>query len=162
MVGSHSNRIAKNQALPPERTRLKIPGLTKLVLVDTSAWIGFFAKSGYTQVKAHLRDLLDHHVVATAGPVALELLLGCRSVKERGALREYLEGIHWLPTEERHWFEAGEMANELRQHGITVSSIDALIATLARDYHCQLMHLDQDYERIAQHTDLALITIGRE
>lgn len=92
-------------------------------------------------------------------PIVLELLQGCRSVKERRTLREHLEGLHWLVTEDQHWFQAGEMANDLRQKGVTVSAMDALIATLAQTYSCQLMHLDQDYEHIAKHTDLSLFQI---
>jgi len=134
-------------------------GLKKLVLIDTSVWIGFFVKTGYPQIKEQLKTLLDDHAVATAGPIVLELLQGCRSAKERRILREHLEGLHWLVTEDPHWFQAGEMANDLRQHGITVSAMDALIATLAQTYFCQLMHLDQDYEHIAKHTDLSLFQI---
>jgi predicted nucleic acid-binding protein len=136
------------------------PGwLKKLVLIDTSVWIGFFAKTGYSHIKEQLKMLLDDHAVATAGPIVLELLQGCRSAKERRTLREHLEGLHWLVTEDQHWFQAGEMANNLRQQGITVSAMDALIATLAQAYDCQLMHLDQDYEHIAKHTDLSLFQI---
>ena len=134
-------------------------GLKKLVLIDTSVWVGFFAKTGYQQIKEQLKKLLDHHVVATAGPIVLELLQGCRSAKERRTLREHLRGLHWLVTEDQHWFQAGEMANDLRQQGITVSAMDALIATLAQTYYCQLMYLDQDYEHIAKHTDLSLFQI---
>ena len=134
-------------------------GLKKLVLIDTSVWIGFFAKTGYPQIKEQLKKLLDNHVVATAGPIVLELLQGCRSAKERRTLREHLGGLHWLGTEDQHWFQAGEMANDLRQQGITVSAMDALIATLAHTYYCQLMCLDQDYEHIAKHTDLSLFQI---
>ena len=129
------------------------------MLIDTSAWIGFFAKTGYPQIKERLKRLLDDHAVAIAGPIVLELLQGCRSAKERRTLRGHFEGLHWLVTEDQHWFQAGEMANDLRQQGITVSAMDALIATLARAYYCQLMHLDQDYEHIAKHTDLSLFQI---
>lgn len=89
----------------------------------------------------------------------LKLLQGCRSTKERRTLQEQLEGLHWLATEDHHWFQAGEMANDLRKIGITASAIDTLIATLAQAYRCQLMHLDQDYQHIAKHTDLALLKI---
>ncbi len=130
-----------------------------LVLVDTSIWIGFFSKTGYPHLKEHLSKLLDDNTVATAGPVALELLQGCRSTKERRTLQEQLEGVHWLETKDHHWFQAGKLSNDLRQKGITVSAIDALIAILAQTYNCQLMHLDQDYQHIAKHTTLSLLKI---
>ncbi len=41
---------------------------TDLVLVDTSAWIGFFARTSYHDIKRWLGELLDNDRVATAGP----------------------------------------------------------------------------------------------
>jgi predicted nucleic acid-binding protein len=117
-------------------------------------WV--FAKTGYPQIKEKLKKLFNNNAVATAGPIVLELLQDCRSAKERGILQEQLEGIYWLVTEDQHWFQAGKMANDLQQKGNTVSAIGALIAALAQAYQCQLMHLDQDYEHIAQHTTLFL------
>ena len=130
-----------------------------LVLVDTSAWIGFFAKSGHDAIKTRLMALLDHDQVATAGPIVLELLQGCRSLEERAQLEHMLEALHWLATEDRHWFEAGKQAFALRRAGITVSAIDALIATLADSYGCSLLQQDRDFEHISRHTRLRLVKI---
>ncbi len=128
-----------------------------LVLVDTSAWIGFFAKKGYEDIKTCLATLLDHDRVATAGPIALELLQGCRSLEERAKLEGKLRALHWLAAEDRHWYEAGEQAFVLRRAGLTVSAIDALIATLAQSYGCALLQHDRDFEQIARHTSLRLV-----
>jgi hypothetical protein len=38
-------------------------------------------------------------VVASTGPVVLELLQGCRSEPERGRLEQYLRALHRLPME---------------------------------------------------------------
>ncbi|MEK6617134.1 MAG: PIN domain-containing protein [Nitrospirota bacterium] len=131
----------------------------KLVLVDTSAWIGFFARTGYSELKARLKKLLDDDHVATAGPIALELLQGCRSTEERTQLERRLRALHWLSTEDRHWFLAGETAFALRRDGITVSAIDALIAILAKAYDCALLHRDSDFDLIARHTPLHLLAV---
>ena len=129
------------------------------VLVDTSAWICFFAKSGYAGIKARLRELLDNDHVATAGPIALELLQGCRSSEERAALEEKLKSLHWLSTQDQHWYTAGRLAFALRRKGVTVSAIDVLIATLAEDYGCALLQRDSDFEVIARNTDLRLVEV---
>ncbi|WP_447974106.1 type II toxin-antitoxin system VapC family toxin [Nitrospira sp. Kam-Ns4a] len=128
-----------------------------LVLVDTSAWICFFAKSGYRRIKAELADLLEADLVATAGPIMLELIQGCRSDGEREGLIERLKALHWLPVEERHWIAAGKLAMTLRRNGVTVSAIDALIATLAEAYGCALLQRDRDFEQIASRTGLRLL-----
>jgi predicted nucleic acid-binding protein len=129
------------------------------VLVDTSAWICFFAKSGYAEIKARLRELLDNDQVATAGPIALELLQGCRSSEERALLEEKLKALHWLSTQDQHWYTAGGLAFALRCKGVTVSAIDVLIATLAEDYGCALLQRDSDFGLIAQNTDLRLVEV---
>jgi predicted nucleic acid-binding protein len=125
--------------------------------VDTSAWIGFFAKNGYEEIKRCLTSLLDHDRVATAGPIALELLQGCRSLEERAQLEQKLRALHWLATEDTHWYQAGETAFTLRRAGLTVSAIDALIAILAESHGCALLHRDHDFEQIARHTSLRLV-----
>lgn len=130
-----------------------------LILVDTSAWIAFFATSGYSEIKKFLRYLLDTDRVATGGPIALELLQGCRSLEERTELEEKLWSLNWLATEDHHWYLAGRTAFELRRLGITVSAIDALIATLAEAYGCSLLQLDRDFELIARHTGLRLARV---
>jgi len=124
------------------------------VLVDTSAWISFFAKSGYPEIKELLKSLLDEDRVATAGPIVLEILQGCRSVKERQRMEELFRALHWLITEEHHWYQAGQTAFALRRQGITVSAVDALIATLAESHGCPLLHRDTDFKHIARHTGL--------
>jgi len=131
-----------------------------LVLVDTSAWICFFAKAGYLDIKACLTLLLDENRVAIAGPIVLELLQGCRSEAEREKLESRFQGLHWLPLEDRHWYEAGRLAFALRRIGVTVGAIDALIATLSEANHIPLLQRERDFARIAQHTRLLLLDPG--
>jgi predicted nucleic acid-binding protein len=131
-----------------------------LVLVDTSAWICFFAKTGYLDIKTCLTRLLDENRVAITGPIVLELLQGCRSEAETEKLEARFRGLHWLPLEDRHWYEAGRLAFALRRVGITVGAIDALIATISEANHTPLLQRDSDFARIAQHTKLLLLDPG--
>ena len=128
-----------------------------LVLVDTSAWISFFSRTGSNALKARLQHLLDDDDVATTGPVVLEVLQGCRSEPERERLEQYLRALHWLPVEDYHWYAAGAMAFRLRRRGITVSAVDAVIATVADSNGCSLLQQDRDFEHIARHTGLRLV-----
>ncbi len=128
--------------------------MTSLVLVDTSGWICYFAKKRYEEAKKAIGGLLDEDRAATCGPILLELVQGARDQKEKETLEEYFQGVHWLPVQDRHWHGAADMAYELRRKGITPSAIDALIATLAVDYQCILLHRDSDFERISKHSPL--------
>jgi len=129
-----------------------------LVLVDTSAWICFFARTGYADIKTCIALLLDEHRVAISGPIALELLQGCRSNKEREKLEAQFHGLHWLPLEDRLWYEAGRLAFRLRRLRITVGAMDALIAALSEANEVPLLQRDSDFARIARHTGLRLLT----
>jgi len=136
---------------------LTAAGARDLVLVDTSAWIAFFSRTGARTLKAQLQRLLDDDSVATTGPVVLELLQGCRSEPEREQLERYLRALHWLPVEDRHWYLAGTMAFRLRRRGITVSAVDAVIATVVDSHGCSLLQQDQDFQHIARHTGPRLL-----
>ena len=106
-------------------------GPRDLVLVDTSAWITFFSRTGSHTLKARLQRLLDDDHVATTGPVVLELLQGCRSEPERGRLEQYLRALHWLPVEDRHWYSAGAMALEASRLTIHRVSVMQQVAAKA-------------------------------
>lgn len=129
------------------------------VLVDTSAWISFFSRTGSAAIKRRIGTLLDDDQVATAGPVVLELLQGCRSAAERTQIEGHLRALRWLPVEDRHWYLAGATAFALRRVGVTVGAVDAVIATLAESYGCPLLQQDGDFEHIARHTRLQLIPL---
>ena len=125
-----------------------------LVLVDTSAWICFFSRRGFEDIKKALFALLDEDRTAIAGPILVELIQGTRTSEEKEMIKTLMRGIHWLSVSDDHWHKAAEMAFALRRKGITCSAIDTLIATLAIDYHCLLLHKDSHFGLIARNTSL--------
>lgn len=124
------------------------------VLVDTSGWICFFARKGFPQIKQALVRLLDANRVAVTGPIFLELIQGCRNEKEKREMERCLQGLHWLAVEDRHWHQAADLAFSLRRKGVTVSAMDALIATIAVTYNCAVLHKDRDYDLITRSGEL--------
>jgi len=131
-----------------------------LVLVDTSAWICFFARKNFAALKNCITALLRQDLVAIAGPMLLELVQGTRNDKERTETEARLRALHWLNMEERHWWRGADLSFTLRRKGITISAIDAIIASVAIDYSCQLLHYDSDFELIAQHSDLKIFAVS--
>jgi len=125
-----------------------------LVLVDTSAWICFFARRGFEGLKKALSSFLDEDRVAVAGPVLIELIQGARTAEEREMIKALLRGVHWLSVSDAHWHKAAEMAFALRRKGVTTSAIDTLIAILAIEYKCVLLHNDSHFELIARNSSL--------
>jgi hypothetical protein len=125
-----------------------------LVLIDTSGWICFFSRRGFEEIKKAISTLLDEDRAAIAGPILVELIQGTRTVEEKEAIKRIIKGIHWLPVTDDHWHKAAEMAFDLRRKGITSSAIDTLIAALAIEYRCILLHKDSHFELIAQSSSL--------
>jgi predicted nucleic acid-binding protein len=125
-----------------------------LVLVDTSAWICFFSRRGFDDLKRTLSALLDEDRAAIAGPILVELIQGTRTEEEKETIKTLIRGIHWLSVSDDHWRKASEMAFALRRKGITSSAVDTLISILAIEYHCMLLHKDSRFDLIARNSSL--------
>lgn len=99
-------------------------------------------------MKRTITDLLTENRIAIVGPVMVELIQGCRDEREKEKLEQALQGLRRLPISETDWDQAAQLAFTLRRRGVTVSAMDALIATAAMSHRCSLLHQDQDFERI--------------
>ncbi|HBR16716.1 MAG TPA: hypothetical protein DD725_03765 [Deltaproteobacteria bacterium] len=128
--------------------------MSELVLIDTSGWICFFSRKGFGDIKKAVADLLDEDRVAISGPVLIELIQGTRNEKEKEDMQSLIKGLRWLAVTDEHWQKAADLAFSMRRKGITTSAIDTIIATLAIEYNCLLLHRDSDYEMIARHSYL--------
>jgi predicted nucleic acid-binding protein len=130
-----------------------------LVIVDTSGWIAFLARKGFPEIKKAIASLLDEDRIAMAGPIVLELIQGARTRDEKEGTVRRLRALRWLSVTDDHWYQASSLAFDLRRKGVTVPAIDTLIATLAIDYDCELLHADGDYNRIAEHSSLRVFAL---
>jgi predicted nucleic acid-binding protein len=128
--------------------------MKECVLIDTSGWICFFARRGYKDIKKAISLLLDEDRVAIAGPILAELFQGARDIEEKQNIKDYAKGLHWLQMTDGHWYKSAELIFQLRRKGVTSSIIDVLIAVLAMDYQCTLLHKDSDFDHIARNSSL--------
>ena len=128
-----------------------------LVLVDTSAWICFFARKDFPQIKKAVTTLLEDDRIAITGPIFLELIQGTRNEKERLETESRLKALHSLEIKDDHWHQAADMSFRLRRKGITMSAIDAIISIVAIDYSCALLHYDSDFNLISEHSELKVM-----
>ena len=124
------------------------------VLIDTSGWICFFARRGYEDMKKNISILLDEDRVAIAGPILVELIQGAKDIEEKQNIKDYTKGLHWLGITDEHWHKSADLIFQLRRKGVTSSIIDTLIAVLAMDYQCTLLHKDSDFNHIARNSSL--------
>jgi predicted nucleic acid-binding protein len=114
-----------------------------LILVDTSAWIDFFRGKGH--LADRVDELLESNEVALCGPVVTELRRGLRSPSERRKVVPLLDGCHELEQPSRLWEEAGELGYLLARKGVTVKTMDLLVATYALSHGVALLASDTDF-----------------
>ena len=123
------------------------------VVVDTSAWIEFFAGRPIEP----LDDALRLGSVVVSPIVAAELVSGVRLPRDRQALIELLQALPWHPTPIPHWIAVGDLRATLQRRGLTVSTPDAHVAQCALDLDAELLSRDTVFGKIARYSSLRVI-----
>lgn len=120
------------------------------ILVDTSAWILSFRETGNPKLKEFLRDAIEIDRVATTNFVILEILQGCKTTKEYGALKTRFDTLPLFAPDEDVWTIAYETGFSLRRKGITAPTVDILICSIAKRNGLALLHHDEHIRIIAR------------
>ena len=117
-----------------------------MILVDTSAWIDFFR--GRDPLAGAVDRLLESNEVALCGPVITELRRGLRSPAERSRVNPLFGGCDVLSDPPDLWAEAGDLGYALGRRGITVKTIDLLVATYALSHSVAVLTTDSDFRHM--------------
>lgn len=123
------------------------------MLVDTSAWIDFFAG----QTIPALEEGLAAHIVVLSPVVVAELISGAVRPQERTAITELVRELPLHATPREHWIAVGNLRRELRGRGLSVSTPDAHIAQCALDRQTFLLSRDAIFRKIAELVPLRLV-----
>lgn len=135
--------------------------MTAVVLLDASAYWRLGSPELDDQRRDDIAARIARGLVAASTPLLLETRAGRQSpAPDPGELP-----LLWIT--ERAERRAAELQLQLRtqhQH-LGLPPLDYLIAAIAEDHGAGLLHYDQDFDRLAAHTDLAvalepLITLG--
>ena len=126
----------------------------KLFLIDTSAWILGLKKNSSNRIKNILTEILDKDQSATTGIIILELLQGTRTKKEYTEILADLSALHYFEVNKEIWERSSQLGFDLRRMGKTIPSTDLLIASVALYYDLILLHTDNHFEQIQEHTNL--------
>lgn len=125
-------------------------------LWDTSALI---AAARDSKVGRVLADALAEDAVAITEPILLEYLNGARNLAEYDQFDVTLRATRVLETGPPAWRRALEVHRLLAQSGAghqrSVRLVDLVIAAVAESNGYRLVHVDDDYERIAALTGQA-------
>jgi predicted nucleic acid-binding protein len=126
-----------------------------LILIDTSVWIDFFSSSP-GRAGSELRRMIEEaEPFVLTGVIVTEILQGLRRdahrIERHLSLWEMLE-----PSGFATYPEAARISRLARSRGVSLSTIDALIAAIAIEHDASLFTLDKDFTRTARFTPLRL------
>ena len=126
-----------------------------MILVDTSVWIDFFSSSP-GRAGRELRRLIEEvEPFALTGVVVTEVLQGLTRNVNR--IERFLSMWELLePRGFSTYREASAISRLARSRGVSLTTIDALIAAIALEHQASLFSLDKDFSRVAHITALRL------
>ena len=129
------------------------------ILADTSAWISAFHRNGHQSLKEKLEVALETNVLAICGAILCELLQGAKNAEEYQRLKDRIQALHYLSTPEQTWEKAARLSFSLRRKGLSIPTIDVMIAQTAIENDCALLHNDKHFELIAKHSVLQAVAL---
>lgn len=120
-------------------------------LVDKSAWE--WARRD-AAARADLADLLAAgHILAGSHLTALEMAYSARNAADHATIIARQRATRWLPVTEVVMDRALEIVAMLASRGQHRTPIpDIIIAATAEHHHATVLHVDKDYEHIAEAT----------
>lgn len=117
------------------------------VLVDSSVWIA--ASDAKNSECLSLRRMIqDNELIYSAKPIQVEVCQGARTEEQFHRLWESFLGFEFLNIDDRIWGLGAWNYLKCRKKGITLSTIDCLIATLAKEHRVALWSLDHVFTKI--------------
>lgn len=131
-----------------------------MILVDTSVWIDFFSASPGAAGRELRRLISEAEPVVLTGIIVTEVLQGLK--RDVALIERYLALWDLLePRGFESYRKAAALHRLCRSHGITLTTVDAVIATLALENVAILFSLDKDFSHVARFTNLKLHTGGK-
>ena len=132
-----------------------------MILVDSSAWIEFQRATGSSADRRLTAAIERNEPLATMGLILLEILAGARDEQQARDLRRLLDRCQLLPLADPFDFEsAATLYRSCRREGITIRRLpDCLIAAVAMRTETALLHQDADFDAIARHAPLAVVSL---
>ncbi|MGB6341073.1 MAG: PIN domain-containing protein [Candidatus Aminicenantaceae bacterium] len=129
-----------------------------MILVDTSILIDYFRGFENKAIQS-FNTILDKNLpFGISYLIYLEVLQGSRTEKDYKLLKKYLDTqvFYELKNAKDSYAETAQMYLRLRKKGVTVSTIDCLIARVALENDLFLLHNDKDFTRISRHLPLKI------
>lgn len=132
------------------------------VLVDTSVWSIAFRRdaSHLSNIVLRLNKLIDDgDYIFCTGIILQELLQGFHGPKQKKLILEHFQSLAMIvPTLEDH-IQAALLRNRCRRSGISIGTIDVLIASLCITRKLTLFTSDKDFHHVAKSERLDILRL---
>jgi predicted nucleic acid-binding protein len=131
---------------------------TKMIIIDTSAWIEYLG-GGIPSIVEKVDRCLEEEIVGVGDLIYCEIMQGIRSSRAR---KEVADLLRALPRFEMVGFSMAEKSASnyrlLRSKGVTVrKTIDVLIGTFCSENGFPIIHHDSDFDLMAKHIGLDIL-----
>ena len=127
------------------------------LFVDTSVWSLALRRDTPArgpEVGMLIEALGRGETVLTTGLVLQELLQGFAGPKSRAGIVERFSALPLVAPDREDHIEAATLRNQCRRAGVQIGTIDALLAQLCLRHDLIMLTADQDFRRIARHSEL--------
>ena len=125
--------------------------MSDLVLIDTNAWITFFAPDfrGFPDVASEVERLIEAGKASYTEIIYMELFAGITSDADAKRFKSAFAGLPIATLVERSvWVEAQENAYNLWNAGVKFKLVDVIIASVAMHYDMTLFHHDRHFVKM--------------
>jgi predicted nucleic acid-binding protein len=129
-------------------------------LIDTSLWVDFTRTRSPKTLKQFIAPYILHPEAHLAEPIVFEILRHATAAEAR-QLTQQFHTLPMLATPPQLWSDAAGLGQACRHKGLTVNSLDLLIATIALHHGAEVNTFDEDYQRIAGVSTLRVKVLKR-
>ena len=120
-----------------------------MILVDSSVWVDFFSSSPGRGGRELRRMIEESEPFAITGVIVTEVLQGL--TRDVAAIERLLANCDMLEPEGFETYQhAAVIYRAARAKGVTLTTIDTLIAAIAIEHGVKVFTLDQDFAHMAR------------
>ena len=131
-----------------------------MVVVDSSVWIDHF-NGTETRETQQLTSSLSAEEIIIGDLIFVEVMQGFRHDRDMRQAQAIFEQLLFEPIAGYSTALASiRNYRQLRAQGITVQTVDMLIATFCLEHGHQLLHSDRDFDPIEKHLGLRVLKSG--
>lgn len=129
-----------------------------LHLLDSSALIMATKNNCPAGLSELIEQTLDDDSAVTIPLIKFELLQGAKDQKDFNLLKKQLNSLNQDSCADLNWEDFYQFGFKLRKKGLTIPTIDLIIAFIAIDKNYTLLHHDKHFALIAKHSELKEIS----